>query len=97
MADEMDLTNRGNNARGSWTRASRVARAAVDRFLNDVRADPRAYVKAALATVAISAAMLPIRDALSVLSVGLIFLLLSFVLALTLGAGPAGLPRIPPR
>jgi len=46
------------------------------------------------ATGLVTAVMLPIRESLGILNVGLIFLLLSFVLALGLGAGPAALAAV---
>ncbi len=52
------------------------------------------YGGAIAATVAITAVMLPFRNDLGVLNVGLIYLLLSFVLGLGLGAGPAALAAV---
>ena len=52
------------------------------------------YGVALLATAVVTAAMLPFRDDLGILNVGLIYLLLSFVLGLGLGAGPAALAAV---
>src|SRR5829696_4795131 len=49
---------------------------------------------AILAVASTTAVMLPVRGALGVLNVLLIFLLLTFVVALSLGSGPATLTAI---
>lgn len=54
----------------------------------------RGYLAAALAVVGATAAMLTVRETLGVLNVALIFLLLSFILALILGDRPAALAAV---
>ncbi|HEY7035946.1 MAG TPA: ATP-binding protein [Thermomicrobiales bacterium] len=54
----------------------------------------RRSLGAVLAVGAASALMLPLRDVLGILDVALIYLLVCFALALTLGAGPAALAAI---
>lgn len=49
----------------------------------------RGYLVAVVAVALTSSAMLTVRDSLGILNVTLIYLLLSFVLALWIGAGPA--------
>jgi two-component system sensor histidine kinase KdpD len=52
------------------------------------------YLAALVAVAALSGAMTVVRDQLGILNVLLLYLLLLFALALTLGAGPAGLAAI---
>ncbi|MGH2562283.1 MAG: ATP-binding protein [Thermomicrobiales bacterium] len=69
----------------------------VDRGLHVVQRAvqiPSPYLAAALVVATVSAAMLTVRAELGVLNVALIFLLLSFALALGLGAGPAALAAV---
>jgi len=66
--------------RGAWAAIAAIGRTPDRR---------RAYALAALAVAGASAAMFPAREALGVLNVLLIFLLVSFVLALVAGSGPA--------
>ncbi|MGH2535041.1 MAG: ATP-binding protein [Thermomicrobiales bacterium] len=66
------------------------ARRAVQRAVQE----PLPYLWATLVVAGFSAAMLTVRDELGVLNVALIYLLISFVLALSLGAGPAALAAV---
>lgn len=52
------------------------------------------YLAAAVAVAGVTGALLGVRADLGVLNVGLIFLLLTFVLALALGSGPAALAAV---
>ena len=66
-----------------------------DAFLSSLRGTPPGWLAgAALAVAALSVAMLPFRAQLGVLNVLLIFLLLIFVLALTVGLWPAVLAAV---
>ena len=66
--------------RGAWAAIAAIGRTPDRR---------RAYALAATAVAGVTAGMLPARHALGVLNVLLIFLLVSFVLALVAGPGPA--------
>src|SRR4051794_9589595 len=68
-----------------WTRAAETLRSPLSR---------RHLLWAVLAVASTTALMLPVRGALGVLNVLLIFLLLTFALAFTLGSGPATLAAV---
>lgn len=54
----------------------------------------RGYLAAIVTVAGVAAAMLTVRERLDVLNVALVFLLLSFALALTVGSGPAALAAV---
>jgi two-component system sensor histidine kinase KdpD len=82
-------------ANGNLLPESRMAQSRWDVAIQSLRETPaRSMLLALLGVVALSAIMLPFRGQLGVLNVLLLFLLLTFVLALTLGLWPAVLSAV---
>jgi two-component system sensor histidine kinase KdpD len=67
-------------------RASAIADA-IERRASASRA--RRYLASAITVAAVTLALLPVRDALDILDIALVFLLTIFILALVAGSGPA--------
>jgi two-component system sensor histidine kinase KdpD len=79
---------------GIWRAIAHTTRAAPELVAAEFRVSGRRYALATAAVTVVAAAMGIVRDELGVLNVALVFLLLSFALALMLGAGPAGLGAV---
>jgi two-component system sensor histidine kinase KdpD len=78
----------------NWRAMVRLPRAVATVVVAELRLAGRGYALATAAVIVVAAAMRIFRDELGVLNVALVFLFLSFLLALLLGAGPAGLAAV---